>query len=129
MPAYLPDTPIVRRDVADLEGSVREADAAIAALLVHTETYFGRGQYTVIVTADHGGHGRTHGTELAEDITIPWIVWGEGVRVGAELPVGVRTTDTAATALWLLGVAVPTDWSGHPVTAAFDTSTAPPVAH
>jgi predicted AlkP superfamily pyrophosphatase or phosphodiesterase len=109
--------------------AVRDADAAIAALLAHTDAYFGRGQYTVIVTADHGGHGRTHGTERVEDITIPWIVWGKGVRAGTKVPFGVRTTDTAATVLWLLGVAVPADWSGHPVTGAFETPTVVPVAH
>ena len=109
--------------------AVLETDAAIAALLAHAERSFGRGQYTVIVTADHGGHGRGHGTDLPEDTTIPWIVWGEGVRAGATLPFGIRTMDTAATVLWLLGVDVPADWSGHPVTQAFDAATAIPVAH
>jgi predicted AlkP superfamily pyrophosphatase or phosphodiesterase len=109
--------------------AVLEMDATVAALLTHAERSFGRGQYTVIVTADHGGHGRGHGTDLPEDTTIPWIVWGEGVRAGTKLPFGIRTTDTAATALWLLGVAVPAEWSGRPVTQAFDAATAVPVAH
>jgi predicted AlkP superfamily pyrophosphatase or phosphodiesterase len=109
--------------------AVHDADAAIAALLTHADAYFGRGQYTVIVTADHGGHGRTHGTERVEDVTIPWIVWGEGVRGGTQLPFGIRTTDTAATVLWLLGLPVPPDWSGHPVTTAFETKAVVPVAH
>jgi predicted AlkP superfamily pyrophosphatase or phosphodiesterase len=107
--------------------AVREADAAVAHLLTHADAHFGRGQYTVIVTADHGGHGRTHGTALAEDTTIPWIAWGEGVRAGTRLPFGIRTTDTAATVLWLLGVAVPPQWTGHPVMQAFDTTAVAPV--
>ena len=37
---------------------------------------------TVIVTADHGGHGRDHGTERPEDVLIPWIAWGAGVEPG-----------------------------------------------
>jgi predicted AlkP superfamily pyrophosphatase or phosphodiesterase len=105
--------------------AVRDADAAVAALLVHADAHFGRGQYTVILTADHGGHARTHGTDAPEDTTIPWIVWGEGVRAGTQLPFGIRTTDTAATALWLLGLAVPATWTGRPVTEAFDTTVAP----
>ena len=109
--------------------AVREADGAVGALLRHADTHFGRGQYTVIITADHGGHGRTHGTELPEDTTIPWIAWGKAVRVGTQLPFGIRTTDTAATALWLLGVSVPAAWSGYPVKQAFDTTAAAPVAH
>jgi predicted AlkP superfamily pyrophosphatase or phosphodiesterase len=101
--------------------AVQEADAAVAALLAQADAHIGRGQYTVIVTADHGGHGRTHGTDLAEDTTIPWIAWGKGVRAGTQLPFGIQTTDTAATALWLLGIAVPADWTGHPVTQAFES--------
>jgi predicted AlkP superfamily pyrophosphatase or phosphodiesterase len=107
--------------------AVRDADAAVAALLAHADAHFGRGQYTVILTADHGGHGRLHGTDAPDDTTIPWIVWGEGVRAGTQLPYGIRTTDTAATVLWLLGVAVPAEWTGHAVTQAFDTTTPTPV--
>jgi hypothetical protein len=32
--------------------------------------------------------------------------------------------DTAATVLWLLGLSEPSDWSGAPVTSAFETSAA-----
>ena len=39
--------------------------------------------------------------------------------------VDVRTIDTAATALWLLGLALPSNWTGRPGTAAFDTTGAP----
>ena len=104
--------------------AVRQADAAVATILRHADRSFGRGRYTLIVTADHGGHGRTHGTDSADDTTIPWIAWGRGVRAGAELPFGIRTTDTAATVLWLLGLAVPSEWTGHPVAQAFDTTEA-----
>ena len=73
----------------------------------------------MIVTADHGGHGRTHGTTRAEDMTIPWIVWGNGVSVGTTIAGNVRTMDTAGTALWLLGVDAPDGWTGTPVREAF----------
>ena len=36
---------------------------------------------------------------------------------------GVRTTEVG-TALWLLGVSVPTQWEGRPVGAAFDAGAA-----
>jgi predicted AlkP superfamily pyrophosphatase or phosphodiesterase len=106
--------------------AVVDADRAVALLLERADARFGPRQYTVIVTADHGGHGRTHGTADPQDTTIPWIVWGEGVRV-ASSPMFVRTTDTAATALWLLGVTVPAEWTGRPVAEAFDTTAAIPV--
>jgi predicted AlkP superfamily pyrophosphatase or phosphodiesterase len=106
--------------------AVAEADRAVTLLLEQADTRFGPRQYTVIVTADHGGHGRTHGTDDLRDTTIPWIVWGQGVRPGISLTT-VRTTDTAATALWLLGVSVPPEWTGRPVAEAFDTTAAAPV--
>lgn len=99
--------------------AVRRADDAVAAVVAAADAAFGRGAYTLLLTADHGGHARTHGSADARDVTIPWIAWGQGVAPGAPLGPRVRTTDTAATALWLLGVAVPTEWVGQPVSRAF----------
>jgi arylsulfatase A-like enzyme len=77
------------------------------------------GQYSVIVTADHGGHGFDHGGGDAHDLAIPWIAWGHGVRAGELAGSTIRTIDTASTVLWLLGVPEPTDWPGTPVAGAF----------
>lgn len=101
---------------------VRTADAALGQVVAAADRAFGRGQYTLIVTADHGGHGRDHGSADPRDVTIPWIAWGKGVEASGALPTGIRTIDTAATALWLLGVPVPEGWAGRPVTAAFRTA-------
>ena len=73
----------------------------------------------VILSADHGGHDKTHGSNSPEDMTIPWIVWGKGVKRGYTITAPVTTYDTAATALWLLNVPIPSEWDGKPVTTAF----------
>lgn len=101
--------------------AVRQSDVAVARVLELADRAFGRGAYTVILTSDHGGHGKSHGSSDPEDTTIPWIVWGAGVRGGAELS-GIRTMDTAATALWMLNIAAPESWTGRVITAAFDPS-------
>ena len=98
--------------------AVRRADAAVAAVLQSADEAFGAGNYTVIITADHGGHGRHHGSDDVRDMTIPWIAWGRGVEQGAQ-PVALRTMDTAATILWLLGARAPAAWSGRAVASAF----------
>jgi predicted AlkP superfamily pyrophosphatase or phosphodiesterase len=78
----------------------------------------------LIVSADHGGHGKTHGTNSPDDMTIPWIAWGKDVKAGASIQQAVTTTDTTATALWLLGVPLPNQLDGKPVYEAFSTGTA-----
>jgi arylsulfatase A-like enzyme len=99
--------------------AVRRADGAVTRLLQAAEAAFGRGNYTVILTSDHGGHGRTHGTDDPRDMTIPWLAWGRGVAPGELSTESVCTMDTAATALWLLGLEPPKHWGGRPVRTAF----------
>jgi arylsulfatase A-like enzyme len=98
---------------------VLRADAALERLLEAADDAYGKGKYTVIVTADHGGHGKDHGTDRLEDVTIPWIAWGAGVTPG-ELPANtVQTMDTATTSLFLLGVDKPAAWAGNTIAGAF----------
>ena len=73
----------------------------------------------VIISADHGGHDKTHGDNIPDDMLIPWVAWGKGVKAGQVISVPVTTYDTAATALWLLGVPVPEGFDGKPVVSAF----------
>lgn len=79
----------------------------------------------VILSADHGGAGRTHGAEDPRSRHIPWIVTGPGVRKFFDLtqiaPLEVRTEDTCATACWLLGLALPAYFDGKPIYEAFST--------
>jgi hypothetical protein len=72
----------------------------------------------IIVTADHGGHDTTHGTDMLEDMTIPWIISGFGIQ-SHQLSTQVHITDTAATAAFALGLPIPPEWDGVPVTEAF----------
>ena len=72
----------------------------------------------LLVTADHGGHGRTHGTDRPEDVTIPWLAFGGAARGGVTIARDVVTYDTAATVLAALGLPVPADWHGQPVREA-----------
>jgi len=105
--------------------AVRTADEALAVVLAAADAAYGRGGYTLILTADHGGHRRTHGSADSLDVTIPWVAWGQSVVPGPALGSGIRTMDTGATALWLLGVPVPPAWVGRPVAAAFRAPGAP----
>ena len=74
----------------------------------------------MIISADHGGHEKTHGLDIPEDMNIPWIAWGRGVKKNSVITAPVTTYDSAATALWLLDVPLPAEFDGKPVTSAFE---------
>ena len=78
------------------------------------------GKSTFILSSDHGGHDKTHGSDSPEDMTIPWVAWGAGVKSEMTITDAVNTVDTAATALWLLDLPIPEDWDGKPVASAFN---------
>lgn len=98
---------------------VAQADEALRRLLKVADATYGPGGYTIIVTADHGGQDKDHGSDNPLDVTIPWIAWGRGVAPGELAPRTVRTMDTASTVLYVLGVDRPVGWMGSPVLAAF----------
>jgi predicted AlkP superfamily pyrophosphatase or phosphodiesterase len=99
-----------------------DVDAALAEVLQAIEAAGINGESVVIVTADHGGHRKTHGTYISDDMHIPWIAWGKSVRESSRISGPVATYDTAATALWLLGVPRPELFDGKPVKEAFAAS-------
>ena len=68
-------------------------------------------EYTFIVTADHGGHDRTHGTEMPEDMTIPLIISGKDFKAGSSLD-GANIKDIAPTVTKLLGIEPDSEWEG-----------------
>lgn len=67
--------------------------------------------YTVIVTADHGGHDRIHGTDLPEDMTIPLFAMGPDFKAGQQLE-NVSILDIAPTVAKLLGAEPADEWEG-----------------
>ena len=70
--------------------------------------------YTVIVTADHGGHDRMHGTDMDEDMTIPMFFVGKEFQPGKELQ-GVSILDLAPTITDIMNLCAPSEWEGKSI--------------
>lgn len=70
--------------------------------------------YTILLTADHGGHDRCHGFDCPEDMTIPAFFRGKPFEAGRELS-DVSIKDIAPTVAALFGAAVPAEWEGKTV--------------
>jgi predicted AlkP superfamily pyrophosphatase or phosphodiesterase len=104
--------------------AVQRADDCLDRV-IDTIAEGGRAKRTLLlVTADHGGHNRSHGTRLDVDQRIPWYAWGAGVRRG-RFGRHVSTVDTAATVLSALGLKLPKGMHGQPVVEAFSAAFGP----
>jgi predicted AlkP superfamily pyrophosphatase or phosphodiesterase len=74
---------------------------------------------TYLIQSDHGGHHRNHGTNLPEDMTIPWLVAGPGIRRGHMIEAPVSLLDTAPTLARLIGVEAHREWEGRCIEEIF----------
>lgn len=73
--------------------------------------HFGK-EYTVIITSDHGGNGRVHGSREKEDMLIPLVCIGSDFTPKAVLK-DANICDIAPTIAKLMGVPVCDEWEGR----------------
>ena len=74
----------------------------------------------IIVSADHGGKGTSHGGESLAEVEIPIILSGPNVKHGFEITDPTIIFDIAATAAYVFGYEPPKAWIGRPITSAFE---------
>ncbi len=67
--------------------------------------------YTIILTSDHGGHDRSHGTDMDEDMTIPMFFVGKEFTPGKVLE-NVSILDLAPTVAAIMDVPQAPEWEG-----------------
>jgi len=83
----------------------------------------------IVVSADHGGSGKSHGAGDERSHYIPWIAVGPGLPANVDLDqdasIHVRTEDTFATVCAMLGITVPPGVAGRPVKFAAPVSGGP----
>ncbi len=73
----------------------------------------------VLIQADHGGLERNHGTDIPENMTIPWLLAGPSIRPNHAIQRPVSLLDTAPTLARLLGLTPHPQWEGRAVDEAF----------
>lgn len=77
------------------------------------KTLFGE-DHDIIVTADHGGHMRGHGSDMPEDMTIPMLFTGPSFRKNVELE-NLSIMDIAPTVCKILDVDTSPEWEGKSI--------------
>lgn len=70
-------------------------------------------EYYVIVTADHGGHDRSHGSDMREDMLIPLFIYNRSLTPGVLEKASI--IDIAPTIASLCSVESDDDWEGNPL--------------
>lgn len=90
---------------------VEEADQSIGLLLRALHDKGLLADTLVLVTADHGGSGWSHGINDAASKYIPWVTIGPGIRRGYDLTrfrlLDIKTEDTFATVCGMLRIPLP----------------------
>ena len=107
-------------DSEKYHGGVEKADMLIKEIIASVEEAGIKNETLIIISADHGGNGKSHGGETLNEIRIPVILAGNGVKKNYEIVAHVNIYDIAPTVAYLLGYEPPECWIGKPITAAFN---------
>jgi predicted AlkP superfamily pyrophosphatase or phosphodiesterase len=99
--------------------AIERTDTHIGTILKSIEDAGIAESTVVLFTADHGGINKGHGLITMNEMQIPWIIKGPGIKKDHELLQSIMTFDTAATIAELLKLKAPQVWIGRPVKAAF----------
>jgi len=99
--------------------AVAHVDLQIGQIIQSTKDAGIYDKTTFIISADHGGIGFGHGGETEDEIEIPFIIFGKGIKKNYLIKNQVYTYDNAATAALLMGLDQPQAWIGRPVITAF----------
>ncbi len=78
-----------------------------------------------LVIADHGFNGHNHGDQTIQGNEVPFILYGNGLKKGYQIPAAVNVTDVAATVACIFNVTAPQVWIGRPVICAFEGAPEP----
>jgi len=95
------------------------ADEAIGMILTVLDEAGLREGTLIIVTADHGGEGTSHGGRSPAETTIPWVLTEASLRSRGVLQRPISVVDTVATAAYALNLPIPANWDGIPIQEAF----------
>lgn len=106
-------------DSPELYAKLRQLDVYVGHILRALKDADMWDDTIILMTADHGGHDRGHGTFRLLDLETPFIIAGHGIRRGGEFRQLMMQYDTAATMAYALGLTPPQAWVGRPATWVF----------
>jgi arylsulfatase A-like enzyme len=115
VPAYLPDTSLVRSDLLDYGQELEWFDAQVGKILDHLEKSGELDETLILYTSDHGmPFPRAKGQLYDAGFHIPMAIrWGRHVQPGRVVDDFINVRDFAPTFLEAAGLKVPDSMSGR----------------
>lgn len=107
------DTPDYYRVLAHIDAQVGRLVLALKDAGIYDDTI-------IMLTADHGGIGRSHGGQTLMEMEIPFIICGKNVKKGQLITDTMIQYDTAATIAEVFGLQRPQSWRGVPMYSVFE---------
>jgi len=103
----------------DYVKSVEKADSLVGVFIDKLTATKQMEKTVVLVVSDHGGLEKKHGGSSPDEMIVPFIIYGKGVKKGYEIKHPVFNYDLAPTVAWLFGFQL-NEWiSGRPLIDAF----------
>lgn len=96
--------------------AIENADTALGIILEKLKRNNLADSYIIILHSDHGGINKTHMENTPEVMTVPWIVFGPGVKPRHKITANVSIIDTAPTLATFMNFPVHHTWEGHAIT-------------
>lgn len=100
--------------------SVEKADLLLAEIMKAIAESELAENTMVVISSDHGGTGKGHGGESLDEVEIPFILWGKGIKKNYQIKYPVYQYDNAATVAHALDINTPRAWIGKPILEAFE---------
>ena len=73
-----------------------------------------------VLVSDHGGIGTGHGGATMDEMEVPLVFFGKGIKSDFEIPESTMVYDIASTIGYMFGVDQPQVWIGRPIMSIFN---------
>lgn len=100
--------------------SIEEGDVQVGRMLDFLKA---EGLYEdthIFFISDHGGINYGHGGVSPEEMIVPWVIKGPGIKKGFTITEANNTVNTASTVVRLFGVTQPLCWTGEVPESIFE---------
>ena len=100
--------------------AVEEADVVVGKVMRAVKKAGLENSTAIMIIADHGGIGHGHGGTTPQEVNVPFIIIGPGIKKGYELKAAPKNYDTTTTLAQMLGITPPACWEGKVIGEIFE---------